>query len=194
MKKARRHPKLFQEDSKMGIYTGAEIRARQGIDFTIEPFREENINPNSYNLRLDIQSLKYAVSDCDFDCAKDNSCYFKDCIESSESLESFWLEPNRLYLASTIEHTRVNNCIPIIVGRSSLARLGLEVHKTAGFGDIGFNGFWTLQITCTNRTCVYDRMNIAQIYFVTPHGGIENIYAGKYQDNAGCQTSRLYLD
>ena len=180
----------------MGILTANEIKREQGNGIIIEPFQEQNVNPNSYNLRLDLYSLKFAPTCVKFDCAEDNANLFEPLFGKDDLRieKDVWLLPSRLYLACTIEHTTVNNYIPIIVGRSSLARLGVEVHRTAGFGDLGFNGFWTLEITCTNKIRVYHGMNIAQIYFVEPKGEIDTLYTGKYQNNEGCQTSKLYLD
>ena len=54
------------------------------------------------------------------------------------------LEPQKLYLGRTIEYTATEGYVPMLEGRSSIGRLGLFVHVTAGFGDIGFKGFWTL--------------------------------------------------
>ena len=61
--------------------------------------------------------------------------------------EGLVLEPNKLYLGRTVEHTETNNLVPMLEGRSSIGRLGLFVHVTAGFGDVGFKGFWTLKFS-----------------------------------------------
>jgi len=58
--------------------------------------------------------------------------------------EGYVLEPNVLYLGHTNEVTHTNVYAPFIEGRSSIGRMGISVHITAGFGDIGFNGTWTL--------------------------------------------------
>ena len=60
--------------------------------------------------------------------------------------DGFVLNPNQLYLARTVERTETHNLVPMLEGRSSVGRLGLFVHVTAGFGDVGFCGFWTLEM------------------------------------------------
>ena len=58
--------------------------------------------------------------------------------------KGLWLYLGVLYLGATVEYTESNKLVPAIEGRSSLARMGLQVHVTAGFGDNGFCGEWTL--------------------------------------------------
>src|SRR5216684_4305252 len=107
----------------------------------ISPFEENQLNPNSYNLRLGrtIATYKYPVLDC--------KC--KNPIETSEleDDEGYVLLPNKVYLAQTSEYTATDYHIPQIEGRSSWGRLGLDIHATAGFGDIGFHGYWTLELS-----------------------------------------------
>ena len=62
--------------------------------------------------------------------------------------EGLILEPGKLYLGRTVEYTKTDKFVPMLEGRSSIGRLGLFIHVTAGFGDIGFSGFWTLEIHC----------------------------------------------
>ena len=61
------------------------------------------------------------------------------------------LEPNKLYLGRTVEYTRTDKFIPMLEGRSSTGRLGLFIHVTAGFGDVGFAGYWTLEMFCIQK-------------------------------------------
>lgn len=65
--------------------------------------------------------------------------------------EGLLLEPRRLYLGRTNEFTKTDKYIPMLEGRSSTGRLGLFIHVTAGFGDVGFAGFWTLEIFACSR-------------------------------------------
>lgn len=187
----------------MGILTGNEIRRQveKGRIF-IEDFNEKRLNPNSYNLRLDASSLRELPATSEIDCAKDSSSMFqpisRECIEftedSKKDIRRVRLLAGNLYLACTKELTRTDEYVPMLTGRSSLARLGISVHQTAGFGDLGFNGRWTLEFTCTNDTWLYENMEIAQIYFLKPVGSIKNLYSGKYQRNRGMQTSRLFWE
>ncbi len=62
----------------------------------------------------------------------------------------FVLWPNTLYLGRTVELTKTHGFVPQIEGRSSIARLGIDIHKTAGWGDDGFENYWTLEIVATH--------------------------------------------
>ena len=77
------------------------------------------------------------------------------------------LWPNRVYLASTTERTITNKHVPIMHGKSSIARLGVSVHD-AGFGDIGFAGHWTLELTVAQPVRVYAGIPICQLSFHEP--------------------------
>ena len=70
----------------------------------------------------------------------------------------FILEPNKLYLGSTNEYTKTDGYVPVLSGLLELATLGMEIHITAGFGDNGFEGTWTLEIICSNPTVIYPNM------------------------------------
>ena len=79
--------------------------------------------------------------------------------------EGYVLLPGNLYLASTIEYTETHKHVPCLEGKSSLARLGMQVHCTAGFGDCGYCGHWVLEIIVTLPVRIYPGMPIAQIYY-----------------------------
>jgi dCTP deaminase len=108
--------------------------------------------------------------------------------------EGLILEPNRLYLGRTIEYTETKNLVPMLEGRSSIGRLGLFVHVTAGFGDVGFRGFWTLEIFCIQPVRIYSGVEVCQIYYHTIEGEYESYSSDKYQNNNGIQPSLLYRD
>ena len=113
------------------ILTGEEIRRRLGDDINIEPFNDKQLNPNSYNLTLHHELLVY--EEVVLDLKQPNR--FRRLEIPNDGLV---LSPNQLYLGRTTEYTETKNLVPMIEGRSSLGRLGLFVHITAGFGDIGF--------------------------------------------------------
>jgi dCTP deaminase len=77
------------------------------------------------------------------------------------------LKPNILYLGRTVEYTKTNNLVPMLEGRSSIGRLGLFIHVTAGFGDVGFSGYWTLEIFCIHPVKIYPFIEVCQIYYHT---------------------------
>lgn len=169
------------------ILSGKEIEKKLGKDLFIEPFNAQQLNPNSYNLRLHHELLVYEEEILDM--KKPNK--FKRLIIPEDGLV---LETNKLYLGRTIEYTRTENYVPMLEGRSSIGRLGLFIHVTAGFGDVGFAGFWTLEIFCVQPIKIYAGVEICQIYYHSVEGEYENYKSGKYQNNKGVQASLLYKD
>jgi dCTP deaminase len=95
------------------------------------------------------------------------------------SKERFLLRPGILYLAHTVERVTTNFFNPVLDGKSSLARLGISVHATAGYGEPGFNGQWTLEVTVTHPVWVYIGMRFCQVRFHTLCGPVE-LYKGHY--------------
>lgn len=188
------------------MLTGNEIikRVKEGT-ITITGFDESKVNPNSYNLTLNPILRVYSRSidgnpffafvpdsgqkEKPLDCLKDNPT--EDLLIPQTGLV---LEPGILYLGSTNEATWAKDLIPCISGRSSMARLGLSVHVTAGFGDIGFKGTWTLEITVVHRLIIYPNMEICQIYFEEPVGDTDIQYHGKYQNQEGAIASRMWSE
>ncbi len=169
------------------ILSGLEINARIGKDIGIDPYHPSQLNPNSYNLRLHHELVVYTDPVLDMKLENQTS---KLTIPSS-GLE---LVPGKLYLGRTIEHTRTDSLVPMLEGRSSIGRLGMFVHVTAGFGDVGFNGYWTLEIFVVQPLIVYPGVEICQIYFHHIDGDYNPYKSGKYQDNQGIQPSKLYQD
>ena len=110
------------------------------------------------------------------------------------SEKGYKLEPNELYLGRTLEYTTTKNFVPMIEGRSSIGRLGIFIHITAGFGDVGFSGYWTLEIFCIKPIIIYPNVEIAQLYYHTIDGEYEEYSSGKYQNNTDVQPSMLYKD
>ena len=104
------------------------------------------------------------------------------------------LEKNTLYLGRTIEYTKTDYYVPMLEGRSSIGRLGLFIHVTAGFGDVGFAGFWTLEMFCIQPIRIYRGVEICQIFYHTIEGDYDRYASVKYQNNTGVQPSLLYKD
>ena len=140
------------------ILSGHAIRERLGSDIVIEPFDESQLNPNSYNLTLHHELMVY--EEVVLDMAKANRVRR---IEIPP--EGLVLQPNQLYLARTVERTITHNLVPQIEGRSSVGRLGLFVHVTAGFGDVGFAGYWTLEMFAVHQVRIYPGVPICQIFY-----------------------------
>jgi dCTP deaminase len=169
------------------ILSGKEIFRRLGEDIIIEPFDSTRLNPNSYNLRLHNELLVYEGDILDM---KEKNAFKRIVIPE----EGLLLEPTKLYLGRTVEFTETKNLVPMLEGRSSVGRLGLSIHITAGFGDVGFKGFWTLEIHSIHPIKIYPNVEICQIYYHTICGEYENYSSGKYQGNQDIQTSLLYKD
>lgn len=170
------------------MLSGKEIKRNiENGNIIIDPYNEVNVNPNSYNLSLHNELLVY---DCDIlDMKKANPT--KKIIIPEEGL---LLEPGKLYLGRTNEYTRTDKFVPILEGRSSIGRLGLFVHITAGFGDVGFAGYWTLEIACLHPIKIYPNVNVCQVHFNELKGAYDLYDSGKYQNNTGVQASKLYED
>ena len=169
------------------ILSGKEILKQMGRSIKITPFDEGLINPNSYNLRLHNELLAYEERLLDM---KKPNAVTKITIPES----GFMLEPGKLYLGRTLEYTETDSYVPMLEGRSSIGRLGMFIHVTAGFGDVGFSGYWTLEIFCVQPIIIYPGVEICQIYYHTIQGDYEKYTSGKYQNNSGIQPSMLYKD
>jgi dCTP deaminase len=162
-----------------------EQMARGNI--VIRDFKEELLNPNSVDLTLHPKIKTY--SEICLDPRKENR---------TEELEipevGMMLHPGELYLARTNEWTETHNLIPLLEGKSSLARLGISIHATAGFGDIGFKGYWTLEISVIKPVFVYPNMKIGQVCYHEAVGDIDKLYDGKYQNSTEVGASKSYQD
>ena len=169
------------------ILSGLEIEKKLGGDIIIEPFYREQLNPNSYNLRLHNELMVY--DSAVLDMKKEHRC---TAISIPE--DGLILQPGQLYLGRTHEYTETRCYVPMLEGRSSIGRLGLFVHITAGFGDVGFKGYWTLEMFCIKPVVVYPMVEICQIYYHAIEGEYQSYKKGKYQNNKGIQPSMLFKD
>ncbi len=169
------------------ILSGKEIENKLGSDIKIEPFCKKQLNPNSYNLRLHNELMVYENNILDMKV--------ENRVETINIPENgLILEPNKLYLGRTVEYTETDKYVPMLEGRSSIGRLGLFIHVTAGFGDVGFKGFWTLEIFCVQPIKIYPNVEVCQIYYHSIEGEHEKYSSGKYQENRGIQPSLLHMD
>jgi dCTP deaminase len=168
------------------ILSGQEILARIGGDIRIEPFNAKALNPNSYNLTLHDELMVY--EEVVLDMAKANRVR-----RIPIPREGLVLSPNQLYLGRTVERTETHNLVPQIEGRSSVGRLGLFVHVTAGFGDVGFVGHWTLEMFAVQPVRIYPGVPICQIFYHEITGKFDE-YSSKYQHNRDIQPSLLFQE
>lgn len=169
------------------ILSGDEIQNELGKNIQIDPFTPERLNPNSYNLCLHNELLFY--TDEVLDMRKANRT---EQITIPE--EGVTLDAGRLYLGRTVERTETHRYVPMIEGRSSVGRLGLFVHVTAGFGDVGFSGYWTLEMFAIQPIRIYPFVPICQIFYHDLRGTHQEYSSSKYQNNHGIQPSLLYTE
>ena len=177
-----------------GVLSDAAIlRAVRRGDIVITPFDRNALGGNSYDVHLASCLRTYATPE--LDCKLDNPTQ-----DFEIPAEGFWLMPGRLYLARTIEYTESHRYIPILDGKSSVGRLGVWIHVTAGYGDVGFCGGWTLEIVVVHPVRVYVGMPIGQLRFHTVRGRVLRPYnqksSAKYinAQDPKPQASRMYLN
>ena len=147
----------------------------------------EHLNPNSYNLSLHDEIMVY--EEVVLDMRKPNRTRRLHIPE-----DGLVLKPYQLYLGRTVERTETHNLVPMIEGRSSVGRLGLFVHVTAGFGDVGFRGYWTLEMFAVQPVRIYPGVPICQIFYHQIEGPIEEYSSDKYQNNTDIQPSLFYRE
>lgn len=183
--------------NEYGILSGNRILEEiENGNIKIDPFDISRMNPNSYNLRLSDELFTY--DNAVLDMRKKNTGLI-----THVSQDGTLLIPGKLYLARTMERTTTENFVPMLEGRSSIGRLGLSIHVTAGFGDVGFDGYWTLELSCVQPVLIYPGVEIAQIYYHTLADSEEDFGErgvpirydkGKYQNNNGIQPSMLWKE
>jgi len=170
------------------MLSGEEILRQMEIgNIVIKPFDKKYIEPNGYCLHLGEELVVY---EADILESKKETATRKIIIPD----EGFVLQPGELYLSRTQEWTETNNLVPVLNGRFSLASLGIAIHITAGFGDNGFKGTWTLEIFCIKPVRIYKGINICHISYF-PLVGDGNIkYQGKYLGQIDTTASKIYKD
>ena len=150
----------------------SEIEANR---IQVMPFMDDMINPGSINVTL--HDVLLVPERRILDAAIDNK------FESMTiPAEGFQLQPDTLYLGRTREWVHAPYHVPIYDGRSSMARLGLFSHITAGFGDRGFQGYFTLELAVVQPLRIYPNMRIGQIRFEEIDGA-GPVYQGKYNNS-----------
>lgn len=171
------------------ILTGPRIEeeCRAGR-IVIEPFDALAVGPNSVDLRLapEIATYKRGTPAKPLDMRRPT-----DTTVESFGDEGYLMLPGVLHLARTIEVIGSDHYVPIVEGRSSVGRLGLSVHVTAGFCDTGFHGTITLEMHVIEPLRIYPDVPICQVYFLKPEGQIR-LYEGRYQGQRLITASRMH--
>jgi dCTP deaminase len=138
----------------------------------IEPYDPNRLGSNSYDVHLGATLATY--NDDVLDARKHNQI---TTFEIGD--EGFVLQPDMLYLGVTKEYTETHAHVPFLEGKSSVGRLGIDIHATAGKGDVGFCNFWTLEISVKMPVRVYAGMPIGQLIYFEVDGDVINPYNKK---------------
>lgn len=153
----------------------SDLKILEAIDkglIMIDPFRRECLGTNSYDVHLGRYISVYA--DTELDARRHHR------IDEMEiGPEGFLMHPGRLYLGVTEEYTETHHTVPFLEGKSSIGRLGIDIHATAGKGDVGFCNYWTLELSCVQPVRIYAGMPIGQLIYFTVEGEIDRPYDKK---------------
>lgn len=141
-------------------------------DIVIEPFSRDCLGSNSYDVHLGRYLAVYV--DEVLDARKHNQ--IREIIIPEEG---YVLQPGTLYLGVTEEYTETHKYVPFLEGKSSVGRLGIDIHATAGKGDVGFCNTWTLEISVSMPVRVYAGMPIGQLIYFLVDGDVVNTYNKK---------------
>ena len=153
----------------------SDQKIKEGIEkgeILIDTYRPECLGTNSYDVHLGKYLATY--KDRVLDARRHNEI---ELLEIPE--DGFVLHPGTLYLGVTEEYTETHSAVPFLEGKSSVGRLGIDIHATAGKGDVGFCNTWTLEISCTQPVRVYAGMPIGQLIYFRVEGDINNYYNRK---------------
>jgi dCTP deaminase len=167
----------------------------------IEPFKEELIQPASVDVRVDSRFRVFHNARYPYIDVRQPMEDLTELVEVDEG-DPFILHPGEFVLGQTLEQVSLpDDLVARLEGKSSLGRLGLLIHSTAGFVDAGFSGNLTLELSNVANlpVTIYQGMPIGQISFMRMDGPVERPYGSrekgsKYQGQAEPTPSRFYLN
>ena len=148
------------------------LREMERRKIVIKPFRRKFLGSNSYDVHLGKSLAMY--KDEILDCRSHNKVHYFEIPK-----EGLILVPSKLYLGVTEEYTETHAHVPFLEGKSSIGRLGIDIHATAGKGDIGFCNTWTLEISVRQPVRIYAGMPIGQLIYFEVSGEVEIPYSRK---------------
>ncbi len=155
------------------ILSDAEIlKCIASGSIVIEPFDRQYLGSNSYDVHLG--KILALYDDEELDARKHNTITTFEIPE-----EGYVLQPHQFYLGVTHEYTETHEHVPFLEGKSSTGRLGIDIHATAGKGDVGFKNTWTLEISVKKPVRVYAGMPIGQLIYFVVEGEILTPYHSK---------------
>lgn len=175
------------------ILSDTKIRAEMERGrIVIRPYRPDCLGTNSYDVHLGPYLAVYR--DAALDARSANPVE-----EFRIPPEGFVLVPGQLYLGVTEEYTETHGYVPFLEGKSSVGRLGIDIHSTAGKGDEGFCNYWTLEMSVKLPVRVYAGMPVGQLIYFEISGPVARSYSAKrsakYRAVSAHPTpSRMYLN
>jgi len=131
----------------------------------IDPFDRKHLGSNSYDVHLG-DTLAIYIDDV-LDAKKPNAVR-----HFTIPPQGYVLQPGTLYLGVTVEYTEAHKHVPFLEGKSSVGRLGIDIHATAGKGDVGFQNHWTLEISAQKPVRIYAGMPIGQLIYFCVQGEV----------------------
>jgi len=149
----------------------------------IKPFKRKHLGSNSYDVHLGKTLAMY--DDEILDAKTHNTIHHFDI-----PVEGIILVPSKLYLGVTEEYTETHQHVPFLEGKSSIGRLGIDIHATAGKGDVGFCNTWTLEISVRQPVRIYAGMPIGQLIYFVIDGDVEVLYNRKENAKYNRHTTR----
>ena len=166
------------------ILTDTQILAEMKKEtILIRPFNRRYLGSNSYDVHLGswLAMYKHEILDAK---VHNEVNYFRI------PKEGLILVPSKLYLGVTKEYTETHRHVPFLEGKSSIGRLGIDIHATAGKGDIGFCNTWTLEISVRQPVRIYAGMPIGQLIYFEVTGEVAVPYNKKRSAKYNRRTTR----
>ncbi len=169
------------------------LKAIESGDIEIAPYDRERLGPNSYDVTLGRNLLTYSNPVDEVGPNSRFNILQAGSLDASREHntrqhvigpQGFWLYPETLYLGVINEFVRTSSrYVPMIDGTSSAGRLGISVHATAGRGDAGYAGHFTLEISVIQPIRVYAGMPIGQIWWLKVDGDVARPYGARASSN-----------
>jgi len=156
----------------MILTDAAILEAIADKQIVIEPYDRKSLGSNSYDVHLGKTLALY--TDEVLDASSHNKVEYFEIPK-----EGYVLSPEQFYLGVTLEYTESHKHVPFLEGKSSIGRLGIDIHATAGKGDIGFCNHWTLEISVKKPVKVFVGMPIGQLIYFDVHGDCDVPYKTK---------------
>ncbi|MFP5225444.1 MAG: dCTP deaminase [Actinomycetota bacterium] len=167
-------------------------------DLALDPFDDKMVQPSSIDVTVDSQFRVFNNSKYPYIDVRQEMEDLTTLVEVKPD-EAFILHPGEFVLGSTYEKVTIGNgLVARLEGKSSLGRLGLLIHSTAGFVDAGWSGFLTLELSNVANLpiTIYPGMKIGQLCVFQMSSPADKPYSmtGKYQGQRGPTASKFFKD